>query len=378
MHYKINDIAEEISVRINDPANSGYDRFVGLEHYESGEVRIHNYGTTDMLGSTMKEFRSGDILIARRNVYLRRAAVVNFDGITSGDSIVLRIKDPLLARLVPFILNTDDFWDFADRYSDGTMSKRLSPKTLKQYEFELPDVSKQEWLAETLWAAYETKEKYDVLLKSLDKLVKSQFIEMFGDPVDNPLSWSVLPLTQVGACKNGMNFSSKESGVTIRCLGVADFQDNATIRDMSKLPLISLNEMPPDEYLLQDGDIVFVRSNGNKALVGRCLTVYPGNVPVTYSGFCIRFRTKNDLLLIDYLLRYFKMESVRSKMAGRGANIQNLNQQILSSLQVPVPPINMQEKYVSFVRQTDKSKFEIQQAISDLKATIRALVQQTK
>lgn len=168
-----------------------------------------------------------------------------------------------------------------------------------------------------------------------------------------------------------MNFSSKESGVTVRCLGVADFQDNATIRDVSKLPLISLNEMPPDEYLLQDGDIVFVRSNGNKALVGRCLTVYPGNVPVTYSGFCIRFRTGNDLLLIDYLLRYFKMESVRSKMAGRGANIQNLNQQILSSLQVPVPPIDMQEKYVSFVCQTDKSKLSLKNTIYTIEGGVK-------
>jgi len=133
-HYKLSDIVVEINERENDPANSKYERFVGLEHYVSGDVIIRNYGSTEMLGSSMKVFRAGDVLVARRNVYLKRAATVDFDGLTSGDSIVLRAKSELLGKILPFVLNTDDFWDYADKYSDGTMSKRLSPKVLMQYE----------------------------------------------------------------------------------------------------------------------------------------------------------------------------------------------------------------------------------------------------
>ena len=134
-HYKMIDVVSEISERENSPSTSGYDRFVGLEHYVSGEVEITNYGTTANLDSAMKVFHSGDILVARRNVYLKRASVAFFDGLTSGDSIVLRAKNDRIARLLPFVLNTDVFWDYADQYSDGTMSKRLSPKTLMKYEF---------------------------------------------------------------------------------------------------------------------------------------------------------------------------------------------------------------------------------------------------
>ena len=132
-HYKISDVAEEVKDRENNPSESKYDRFVGLEHYVSGDVEITHFGSTERLESAMKVFKAGDILIARRNVYLKRASTVSFDGLTSGDSIVLRAKDPTIARILPFVLNTDDFWDYADQYSDGTMSKRLSPKLLLAY-----------------------------------------------------------------------------------------------------------------------------------------------------------------------------------------------------------------------------------------------------
>ena len=155
-HYKISDVVMEINERENTPANSKYERFVGLELYISGDVIIRNYGSTELLESSMKVFHSGDILIARRNVYLKRASMVDFDGLTSGDSIVLRAKDPVIGRILPFVLNTDAFWDFADQYSDGTMSKRLSPKTLMTYEFDLPDEDLEQF-ADVLWAANDTK-----------------------------------------------------------------------------------------------------------------------------------------------------------------------------------------------------------------------------
>ena len=127
-------------------------------------------------------------------------------------------------------------------------------------------------------------------LQKLDELVKARFVEMFGDPVTNPMDWPTKPLLEMGYCKNGMNFHTGDSGIEMHCLGVGDFKDYSVIDGTDYLPTISLNEAPPEESMLQDGDLVFVRSNGNKALVGRCLLVYPHNTPTTYSGFCIRYR----------------------------------------------------------------------------------------
>ena len=188
---------------------------------------------------------------------------------------------------------------------------------------------------------------------------KSRFIEMFGDPVENEKGWEMIPLSELGTCKNGMNFASDEDGIEIAYLGVGDFKDNSRIDGVSGLSQISLNTMPSEEYLLKDEDIVFVRSNGSKELVGRCLAVYPGNEKLTFSGFCIRWRKNSDKVMTDFLLQVLKTENVRILMRGRGANIQNLNQQILGKLMIPVPNMALQQSFVEFVGAIDKSKLAI-------------------
>ena len=125
--------------------------------------------------------------------------------------------------------------------------------------------------------------------------------------------------------------------------------------------------------MLRDGDIVFVRSNGNKALVGRCLVVYPRSTPTTYSGFCIRYRLTSGEVDSAYLLWVLKMDSMRKKMAGRGANIQNLSQQVLAALDIPLPPIELQKQFVAFVNQADQSKSALQRTITSLQETKRSL-----
>ena len=189
--YKLKDFAQDISVAIKDAQSSPFDRFVGLEHYDSGEPVITRYTDKSLLSSSVKEFRKNDILIARRNVYLKRAGIAFFDGLTSGDSIVLRIYDDCESRtgiskqdairIIPFILNSNVFWAYANKHADGMNSKRISKEMLYDYEFDLPPLAEQKVLAEKLWAAYRLKESYKKLLAATEEMVKSQFIEMFGD-----------------------------------------------------------------------------------------------------------------------------------------------------------------------------------------------------
>ena len=230
-------------------------------------------------------------------------------------------------------------------------------KWLKQISISYPEHRKQSMIVEILDKLEDSIGNYNTILGLLDKLVKARFIEMFGDPIVNEKGWRTKPLLDMGQCKNGMNFHYDDKGIDINCLGVCDFKNFSVIDNTKGLPTVSLNEMPSEEYLLKDDDIVFVRSNGNKALVGRSLVVYPGNVPTTFSGFCIRYRNYDNEIIVPYLLRVLKTDSVRMKMAGRGANIQNLNQQILGTLVIPVPPIELQQQFADFVEQVDKSEF---------------------
>ena len=213
-------------------------------------------------------------------------------------------------------------------------------------------------------------------IELLDELIKARFVELFGDPVLNEKGWETRQFLDMGSCKNGMNFHYEDSGVELNCLGVGDFKDYAVITNTGLLPTVSLNEIPSEEYLLRDDDIVFVRSNGNKALVGRSVAVYPGDTPTTFSGFCIRYRKHDDSITIPYLLRVLKTDSIRKKMAGRGANIQNLNQQILGTLIIPVPPLDLQDQFAEFVKQVDKSKVAVQKALAETRTLFDSLMQE--
>ena len=160
--------------------------------------------------------------------------------------------------------------------------------------------------------------------------------------------WKTVRLGDCGKLKNGMNFTASDSGYTIHSLGVGDFKNLYQINDTKVLSKISLNAPPPEDYLLKDGDIVFVRSNGNKELVGRCVLVYPRKTPTTYSGFCIRFRKEFEQLDSDFLLHFMKSDNSRKILNGKeGANISNLNQKILGDFQIPLPPLSVQKEIVT-------------------------------
>ena len=240
----------------------------------------------------------------------------------------------------------------------GACMPNIKKSDLGKFEFEFdPNEQRQNEIVESLSRVETIMTSRKSELELLDDLIKARFVEMFGNPVYNEKGWETKPLLEMGKCKNGMNFRYDESGVVIKCLGVGDFKDLSIIGDTTLLPTVSLNEMPSEEYLLKNDDIVFVRSNGNKALVGRSVAVYPEDTPTTFSGFCIRYRKDDQAVTIPYLLRVLKTDSIRMKMIGRGANIQNLNQQILRKLVIPIPPIELQNQFADFVHQVDKSKF---------------------
>ena len=274
---------------------------------------------------------------------------------TSTDCLVMFGRNEQELQTIYFFLRNNMY--LLEGGFKGAGLKHISKEYILDLSIELPSSTVQQELLQKASSIESMVAKRKEQLAKLDQLVKSRFIEMFGDPVLNPQGWKTKPLLEMGNCKNGMNFHDGDEGVEINCLGVGDFKDLAIIDKTYELPTISLNEAPPKEYLLKDGDIVFVRSNGNKALVGRCLVVYPHNTPTTYSGFCIRYRLTTDELETQYLLRVLKTESIRKKMAGRGANIQNLNQQILASLIIPIPPKDLQQQFAAFVEQADKSKY---------------------
>lgn len=288
---------------------------------------------------------------------------------------VFKVSPELENQYLYYFLKSDIGHTLITSKAEGSVRDNLKITMLAEFSIPLPPLEEQKHIAAMLDKCTALVTKYKLMLEKYDTLIKSRFIEMFGDnPIENG-KWKVEKLGNLGLCKNGMNFSYEDNGFEINCLGVGDFKDNAVISNCEKLPVISLNEKPSEEYLLKDNDIVFVRSNGNKELVGRSVLVHP-RVLTTFSGFCIRFRLSTDSINHLFLLQFLKMPNTRKNMAGRGANIQNLNQQILSNLDIPVPQIELQNDFAAFVQQIDKSKFTVQKSLEKAEILYKSLMQQ--
>ena len=189
----LGDIAENISVRVDDPSKSGLDRFVGLEHLDSGSVTVSKWGSTDSVTSTMKQFQAGDVLLARRNAHLRRASAVDFEGVCSGDAYVLREKpDVILPGLLKYILNTNRFWEFAIANADGSMSTRVKWRVLEQFNLQIPSKNFQNHTIETLDVLSLCNRKYTDALDCLLMLHNLGFGFYFADPIENPMGWNTM------------------------------------------------------------------------------------------------------------------------------------------------------------------------------------------
>ena len=375
--YKLKDFAQDISVAIKDVQSSPFDRFVGLEHYDSGEPVITRYTDKSLLSSSVKEFRKNDILIARRNVYLKRAGIAFFDGLTSGDSIVLRVYDDCESRtgiskqdairIIPFILNSNVFWAYANKHADGMNSKRISKEMLYDYEFDLPPLAEQKVLAEKLWAAYRLKESYKKLLAATEEMVKSQFIEMFGGG-----NWPQKTLGEVGSFTRGGGFLKSdfvEHGIP--CIHYGQIHTKFGPFITSHITEIS-SDLESKTKFASKGDLVIAITSEDTE--GSCKsTAWLGDYPVAVGGHAAIYKHSMNPLYMSFffkstLFNYAKIEYVH------GTKVFEIKPDDIAKILVPCPPMSLQNQFSAIAEQSDKSGFELRKSIDAIDAVIKSLI----
>ncbi len=167
------------------------------------------------------------------------------------------------------------------------------------------------------------------------------------------MKWEYVNLGEIAEFKNGLNFSRDQYGQGVKYISVADFQDNFSAKtdELSELKEDFINP----SYYLKGSDILFVRSNGNKELVGRNLFIAETIEQITFSGFCIRARFTDESVLPKFYAYLFKSKFFRNTLSTNagGTNINNLNQKILSNLNIPKPPLPTQRRIAAILSAYD-------------------------
>jgi type I restriction enzyme S subunit len=163
--------------------------------------------------------------------------------------------------------------------------------------------------------------------------------------------WGTTRLGELADFRNGLNYTNADFGRGLAVIGVMDFQNNV-IADLDHLAEISAKALPGPDALIHKDDIVFVRSNGNRELIGRSLFIKKEpDRPTSHSGFTIRCRFHDARCVSRFYAYLFRGPIIRQTLSaqGGGTNISNLNQGILSQLSVPVPPIKVQRHIASIL-----------------------------
>ena len=365
---KLGDIA--IETKSSNKGDKTGIRIVGLEHLTPSNVTLSSW-SEDTENSFTKEFSKGDVLFGRRRAYLKKAAVAPFDGICSGDITVIRaIEDKVDPDLLPFIIQNDFLFFFFLRKSAESLSPRVKWTHLKEFAIELPLMPEQSKLAETLWSINETKNAYEDLINKTDELVKSQFIEMFDRP-----EYERVQLKDISTLfADGDWIETKDqSDDGIRLVQTGNvgngyyIDKDAHSRYVSEETFLRLN---CTEIL--SGDILISRLPDP---VGRGCILPDGIGKAITAVDCTIVRLK-DMVKPEYLIGFTltglyqsQIESVKT-----GTTRKRISRKNLEKVLIPVPPIEKQMAFVELVKESDKSKFALQEAIKDLDALSKKII----
>lgn len=365
---KLSDVAEEYSVRIENPSQSEYDFYIGSDCIGQYDFRIHKRSDVSTITSTQKGFKTGDYLLVRRSLYgsdfRERAPRADFDGVCSADILTIREKKDIIADgFLIYVLYQKSLWDFIVSNSNGGLTRRIKWKQLADYEFALPPYDVQVRISEKLWSAYRLKESYKKLLVATDEMVKSQFIEMFGNPVTNTKGWETAKLKEVAP-----EVPSKEKLSGKVWLLNLDMIESNTGKVIEKVYEEVENTLSVQAF--DEGNVLFskLRPYLNKVVI-------PDEIGLATTEL-VPLRpepSKLHKVFLSHLLRGDQFVNYANDISG-GTKMPRMPLSALRNFDCILPPMDLQKQFVSIAEQSDKSKFELRKSIEAIDRVIKSLI----
>ncbi len=351
---KFSDVVQRANTK-EDKDNTDKIYYVGGEHIDSNNVLITERGI--IKGSTIGPmfyfgFKAGQVLFVSRNPHLRKAGMVTFDGICSEKTFVLETKDKniLLQKFLPFVMQSNHFWNYMEAHKSGSVNYFINWSTLANYEFELPDIDEQKRLTELLWAIKDTKYAYEKLSRSIDEVVKSQFIEMTKGKKTINLSDAC---SSYGRGKTPKYVEDSHVHVLNQACIYWEGFNLENIKHQNEEKFNPANS-------LKRGDVL-LNSTGTGTL-GRA-RVFDLDDGFTYmaDSHVSVLKPKTDIILPEVLQRYFYDDNNQALLNYRcvfGSTSQDeLSKEGLGKMQIPLIDMKKQIEFVEMIKQSDKSKF---------------------
>lgn len=330
---RLGDVVKNLNEPVREPGTVGIDRVIAMEHLDPGELRIVRWGDIADGTTFTRRVRPGQTLFGKRRAYQRKASFADFDAVCSGDILVFQ-ADPqrLLPELLPFLVQSEGFFNHAIQTSAGSLSPRTNWKDLSKYEFNLPPIDEQKRIAALSWAG----ERHGQVLAAEARAVAAAAEVWLVDRLrEVTVAGGLRPLGEmIESSAYGPRFSNDRyaDDGAYRLLRTTDMDLQGNI-DYSTLPRATL-DAEFEKHVLRDGDFLISRS-------GTCgiAAVFEASAHRTIPGaFLIRLRLRKSLMP-EYLRMFINSapgKELTRKLA-RGGVQKNIRGSSLLKALVPVP-----------------------------------------
>lgn len=342
------DVVRLSKERAKDPEAEGYERVVGLEHIDPGDLRIRRWADIADGTTFTSVFKPGQVLFGKRRAYQRKVAVADFSGVCSGDIYVLEpSSDALMPELLPFICQTDAFFDHAVGTSAGSLSPRTNWKSLADFEFLLPPIQEQARLVETFSSMDAYLAALHYLASEAGRLFTSLSFEFFDVP-----STSRTKIANIVDYASDGPFGSKlktehydVSGA--RVIRLNNIAPNKFVFDDEAYVPLSYFQNELSRYEVMPGDIVIAGLGDEDIPAGRSCVVPEGLGPSINKAdcFCLRTNEKTDARYLSYFLNS-PMGLAQAKAFSQGSTRIRLNLENIKKFTVPDVDLSVQLRVV--------------------------------
>jgi type I restriction enzyme S subunit len=384
--WKFSDLVENIVEKVV-PKDSGLTHYIGLEHLDSGSLKIRRFGETNSLIGDKLRIYKGDFIFAKRNAYLKRVAIADFDAVASAHSLVLRPKlKNVLPEFLPFFMLSEAFWERAIEISVGSLSPTINWKVLAKQEFLLPPMHDQAKLAELLWDMDDVIEKKLKLINnlenSLDAFIEKEIhgINFSGKVIREVLEElsrkiKLVPLSELGTLLKGKGISKSdviEEGIPCVRYGELYTRHNRVIR---KFYSFISHEIKADSFLLKKNDILFAGSGETITEIGKSaafvdeIEAYAGSDTLIFRPFDM------DGYYLGYLMNSQLVRQQLNKY-GTGATVMHIYNSDLEKVQVPKIEKNKQIEIGNKLEAISESINKLELNISDARSLQKSLINQ--
>lgn len=372
---KFGDVVRLSKARSQNPLADGLERYVGLEYLEPGDLRIRSWGNVADGTTFTNRFEPGQVLFGKRRAYQRKVAVADFAGVCSGDIYVLESKDAdvLLPELLPFICQTDAFFEHAVGTSAGSLSPRTNWTSLAGFEFVIPPMDEQRRLLRMLDTLEESLAALDAALSSVAALESSR-MEFELSTLPDECSLPVEKLLVAGP-RNGLSPKVNADERGYPTLSISAVRDGRIVTE-GNLKYAEVTDEQAASFALKKDDVLVVRGNGNKLLAGKCGIV--DAVPPTcfYPDLLIRLQFDKRLMRPMFAALQWNAQSVHKRLISRAKSTNGtwkINGSDIRQHTLKVPAIEMQDDFLQEMRSVRNARADIETR----KMQVQALKTQT-